>query len=120
MIVHKFLEKYCLHDSTIDEIIYDAKAKELIWHMDFAFWMQNDYVEGTPENGLINLRFHQVENYSGSTGKIDWFSVDSVVADSDNTVTCTVLDDYNENYYRWTFSVSDIEIEDLHIDTTEA
>lgn len=49
MEVNEFLEKYYLHDSAIDEISYDSGAKELIWHMDFAFWMQSDYVEGTPE-----------------------------------------------------------------------
>ena len=118
MKANDFLEKYCLHDSTIDEIKYDRDTKELIWHMDFAFWMQNDYAEGTPENGMVNIHFHQVENYSGLTGKIDWFSVDHIVFNPDNTITCTVLDDYNDNYYVWSFSVSEIEIEDLHVDTT--
>ena len=114
-----FLERYCLHDSTVDEIKYDPVTKELVWHMDFAFWMQNAYVEGTPENGLVNLYFHHVENYFGMTGRIDWFSVEHIVANPDSTISCTILDDFNGQYYIWTFSVSDMEIEDLHIDTTK-
>lgn len=31
MKVNEFLEKYCLHDSTIDEISYDSDAKELFF-----------------------------------------------------------------------------------------
>lgn len=120
MKVKEFLEKYYLHDSTIDEIRYDLGTKELIWHMDFAFWMQNSYVEGTPENGMINLHFHNVENYTGLIGEIDWFSVNRIVINSDGTITCTVLDDYNGDSYIWNFYVSDMEIEDLHINTTDA
>lgn len=120
MKVNEFLEKYCLHDSTIDEIRYNSHEKELIWHMDFAFWMQKDYVEGNPENGMINLHFYNVENYSGLIGKIDWFSVDSITLHPNGIITCVVLDDYNDDCYIWNFYVSNIEIEDLHIDTTNA
>ena len=120
MKVKDFLEKYCLHDSTIDEIKYNSETKELIWHMDFAFWMQTNYVKGTPENGLINLHFYEVENYSGLIGRLDWFSVDRIVVNPDGTITCTILDDYNSDYYVWNFYVSDMEFEDLHIDTTDA
>lgn len=113
-----FLDQYYLHDSTIAEISYDPRTGELVWQMEFAFWMQDGYIEGTAENGMVNIHFHHVENYSGLTGKIDWFSVLDMAADSDHTVSCSILDDFNDQYYFWTFSVSDIELEDLHIDTT--
>lgn len=120
MKVKDFLKKYCLHDSTIDEITYNAASKKLVWHMDFSFWMQTDFVDGTPENGMVNIIFHQVENYTGIIGKIDWFSVDSISLNKDNTISCNILDDYNNVYYEWNFYTSDIEIEDLHIDTTNS
>lgn len=87
--------------------------------MDFAFWMQKDYVEGTPENGMINLHFYNVENYSGLVGKIAWFSIFSITVHPTCTITCVFLDDYNNDCYM-KFYVSNIEMEDLHIDTTNA
>lgn len=119
MKINEFLEKYCFHDSTIDEISYDTTAKELVLHMDFAFWMQKDYVDGTPENGMVNIRFHQVENYTGIIGKIDWFSVDNISLNPDHTITCVILDDFNNVYYEWDFYALDAELEDLYIDTTD-
>ena len=119
MKVNDFSEKYCLHNSIIDEINHDVDTKELTLHMDFAFWMQNNFVEGTPENGMVNVCFRQVEGYTGITGKIDWFSVNNISLNSDNTITCAILDDYNGKCYEWKFYVSEVEFEDLHIDTNE-
>ena len=71
MTITEFEEKYYLHDSTIDKIEYDAENKTLRLEIDFCFWMQIWYEQGTPENGLIavtfeNVSFYEYEDYDPS------------------------------------------------------
>ena len=114
MTIIEFTENYCLHDSTIRNITYNKPADTLTFLIDFAFWMQDWYVDGSPENGMVNLHFSGVKDYSGLTGEIDWFSIQAVNDNRDGSLTFVVLDDFNETQYLWRFSTSDVTFEDLN------
>lgn len=71
MTLAEFEEKYYLHDSSIDEIEYDAENRTLRLKIDFCFWMQNWYNEGELPNGFIavtfdNVTFYEYEDYDPS------------------------------------------------------
>ena len=60
MTIKDFAEKYNLHDSGIEKIIYDAENKKIILTIEFCFWMQNWYIETEPSNGKISATFENV------------------------------------------------------------
>ena len=67
----EFHERYYLHDSTIEDIQYNAENKTLTLTIDFCFWMQEWYPANTPPNGLIevvfeNARYYSYEDYDSS------------------------------------------------------
>lgn len=113
MTIHDFIEKYYLHDSTIRNITYSKSDNTLIFLIDFSFWMQDDYEEGSPENGMVNIRFQSVNDYAGPVGEIDWFSIQTVMEHQDGSLTFVVLDDFNDTQYLWKIAPSDITFEDL-------
>ena len=68
MTLTEFLEKYYLHDSTVEEVDYDLKNKTVTLTIGFCFWMQDWYQEGEPESGTITAIFHNVTKYSCEGG----------------------------------------------------
>ncbi len=116
----EFFKKYYFHDSGIEKVEYNQDTKELLFRIDFCFWMQQDYVKGTPENGMINVHCHDVDYYDGLIGEFDWISIISIHINRNKTISITVIDEIQHEFFDWTFSSNDIEFEDLHIDTTSA
>ena len=113
MNVSEFLDRYYLHDSTIRHISYDKKSQELIFNVDFSFWMQDWFDQNHFNNGMVNIRFSSVQDYDGLTGEIDWFSFLNVYGNKDGSMTMIILDDFNNVHYVWTFTPSSITFEDL-------
>lgn len=52
--------KYNLHDSLIEQVVYDVKNGTVDIKMDLCNWLQNGYVEGDPENKIIHMLFSEV------------------------------------------------------------
>ncbi len=68
MTIEEFSKNYYLHDSDFENVTYDESSRELTLLINFAFWMQLDYKEGDPENGLLEVIFHDVSFYSCPDG----------------------------------------------------
>ncbi len=68
MTIREFLDKYNLHDSYFEKVTYNEGLKTLILIINFAFWMQEDYVDGNPENGKLQVVFKNVNFYSCNGG----------------------------------------------------
>ena len=68
MKISEFVNNFNLHDSYIESVEYNKEKREVQLIVHFAFWMQKDYIEGTPETGLIKVLFQNVNKYSCDNG----------------------------------------------------
>ena len=64
MTIQELATNYNMHDSLIDSFSVDDQEKTIRIIIDFAFWMQDNYSEGDPETGPLNVTFLNVSNYS--------------------------------------------------------
>ena len=96
MKIDDLLKKYCFHDSLINEISYANNEVKIT--IDFCFWMQEEYQDGTPETGIVYLRLPDVKSYNGITGKIDSYSILETEY-NDNTLSILIMDDFHNNSY---------------------
>lgn len=122
----ELFRKYCFHDSSICSIVMNPESREMTWIVDFCFWMQEDYVKGTPENGKIKLTFHNAIHYEGVEGDPIWYEIDNLQA-IDGKVQCFaeggILQENDWVDYEWqsiTFEAESVDFENLCIDTTAA
>ena len=63
MTAEEFVNQFSMHDSFFESISID-KDHNISMIVHFAFWMQKNYQMGTPKNGLIEVRFHDVADFS--------------------------------------------------------
>lgn len=61
MEIAEFATKYNMHDSLIDDLSFSNNVLNMT--IDFAFWMQNWYVPGSPETAPLRLTFKNVSLY---------------------------------------------------------
>ena len=57
MTIESFVKHYNLHDSYITSVEYSVDSHCVLLFIDFAFWMQESYKDGEPENGIIQVEF---------------------------------------------------------------
>lgn len=119
MTLKTLLEKYYLHDSAVINISFEQENRQLIFKIEFAFWMQEWYEPELPENGLAKLIFKNVYEYSGPIGNLDWLSIISVQENSPDVLFILLEDDLNDKFYEISFKTSSAEFVDLGIDTTD-
>lgn len=111
MLIKDFFERYTLHDSLVDSILYDDVKKELRMTIDFCYWMQDGYDESDPETGIIILTFEGVDAYNGIIGEIDSFSILDFLYDN-KTVTMNILDDFHDEFYELCFVADAVTLSD--------
>lgn len=58
--IAEFQERYYLHDSTIENIRYDAENKKLTLTIDFCFWMQEWYEPGKDLYPIMKIKADSV------------------------------------------------------------
>lgn len=114
MTLKEFASNYYLHDSFIESQVYDSSNRVLTLVINFAFWMQKDFVEGEAENGLIEVTFHDVTSYElyGGDPTSDFVSILNVVADEDKIVI-SLFDDENEVYIEMKISSMSVDVRKL-------
>lgn len=114
MTLKEFEAKYYLHDSFIESLNYDTTNATLTLIINFAFWMQKDYVEGEEENGQIEVVFRNVASYecNGGDPSGDFVGILNAVAD-DSRLTISLLDDENDDYIEMRISSSAVDVRKL-------
>lgn len=114
MTLKEFEVKYYLHDSFIESLNYDTSNATLTLVINFAFWMQKDFVEGDEENGLIEVTFRNVENYAceGGDPAGDFVGILNAVVDEDKIVI-SLLDDENEAYIEMKITSGAVDVRKL-------
>lgn len=68
MKIKDFIGMYNFHDSFFKSISYNEEKSILVMEIEFAFWMQKNYIEGTPEEGILTIEFQRVTQYSCPNG----------------------------------------------------
>lgn len=63
MKVIDFLKTYNFHDSLLESFVYKEDSKELVFEIDFCYWAQNGFEEGSEENGMVNILFTGVTDF---------------------------------------------------------
>ena len=63
-----FANEYNLHDSFIIAVEKDDNNHTVTLTINFAFCMQKDYVEGSPDNGVVKFDFKNVQKYHCEEG----------------------------------------------------
>ena len=94
MTLKEFEARYYLHDSFIESLNYDNANAKLTIVLNFAFWMQKDFVEGEEENGLLEVAFRNVTSYTCDDGDPAGDSVGILItAVYEDCIVIILLDD---------------------------
>ena len=98
MTIQTFIEKYYLHESLITKITHNETSVN--FEVEFCYWQQENYKEGSPEIGTIEISFSDISLYDsdGLSGEIDYFSILDAEIDND-ILNINILDDFNDEYY---------------------
>ena len=95
----EFQKRYYLHDSSITKIDFNAENKKLTLEIDFCFWMQEWFVDGETDNGLIEVTFENVSYYS-----YEDYDLSKLFSDYEPEILQTEIDNEgNLNIYTFEF-----------------
>lgn len=109
----EFVDKYYLHDSLFDKVSFSKNDAIVSMIIDFAFWMQHWYEEGTAETGLISVTFNNVEDYS-CPECVDWEQISILqTEESDGVIKFSLMNDMEDSYLEMKIKSDDIEVEIL-------
>ncbi len=111
MKIDKFISDYNLHDSYIESIETDDHNQTVTLNINLAFWMQKDYVESMPENGIVKAVFHNVSLYSCEDGDPTGEFVSILNAEyRDGTVVISLLDDESVSCFEMIISADEVTV----------
>ena len=109
----EFVDKYYLHDSLFDKVSFSKDNAVVSMIIDFAFWMQSWYKEGTAETGLISVTFNSVENYT-CPENVDWEQISILQAEeSEGVIKFSLMNDMEDSYLEMIIKSDDIVVEIL-------
>jgi hypothetical protein len=107
MTLHELVANYNLHDSYFEDINYNENSRQLIMKINFCFWMQENYTDGTPENGIITILFENVSNLSCRISEINCNTFSIIATEVQNTtIIFKLTDDLNQEYMELSFDSS--------------
>lgn len=70
----EFVSNYNMHDSLIDQVLVNADNANIDIWIDFAFWMQKNYLDTDPETGTLKVTFSNVSAYT-IPNDVDWNAI---------------------------------------------
>ena len=108
----EFVKSYNFHDSYIETIEYNEKEEEITAVIHFAFWMQDGYVVGTPETGLIRVLFKGVKKYICENGDPAGAFVGILGSEIiDGELVINFVDDESVEYFEMKISAEEVFVE---------
>ena len=111
MTIESFVKHYNLHDSYITSSEYSADSCHLRLLIDFAFWMQASYKEGEPENGVIRVDFHAVDQYLCEEGDPAGAFVGILGSEyNDGLLIIKLLDDETNEYFEMQIKAGSVNV----------
>lgn len=110
MTIHDFIDNYNLHDSFIESISQNEEHGSIEFIINFCYWMQDDFIEGSRENGLLELVFTGVKppKLDLSKNYCDY----SILKTNENNgrIVFALYDDISNDYYELSFEADDVTI----------
>ena len=122
MTITAFVEKYYLHDSSIEKVDFDADNKILTLTIEFCFWWQPWYKKSEPSNGLIRVTFTDVSLFiydDYASDKIFTDELDNEILDADiengDTLVLGIYDHLppEDTFYQLKISAISVEVDEL-------
>lgn len=98
MTTQEFISKYDFHDSLIDEVTFDRENNKVILHADFAYWMQEWYIENMPETDKLIVVFNGVDNFV-CPNDVSWEQISIIQASLDgDSIKYVLMNDITDDY----------------------
>lgn len=114
MTLKEFEANYYLHDSFIESLNYDAANAKLTLVINFAFWMQKDFVEGEEENDLLEVAFRNVTSYTCNGGDPTGDSVGILnTAVNEDCIVISLLNDENGAFFEMKITAAAVDVKKL-------
>lgn len=111
MRISDFVNDYELHDSFIKSVKIDDNNHRVTLFINFAFWMQEGYAEGTPENGIIKVVFYDVKKYECKDGDPAGAFVGILGAEyKDGSLVINLLDDETVSYFDLIITSNEVSV----------
>lgn len=111
MRIEDFVKQYNLHDSFFKSVEKNESDRTITCFIEFAFWLQKDYNEGTPEKGIIKVVFHNVTEYSCEEGDPAGPFVGILKAECrDGAIIISLLDDETVSYFELIIFAEDVSV----------
>lgn len=112
MEIKEFVNKHNLHDSYFETVDYDSKKQELVCKINFAFWLQDDFIEGRKENGIITVVFTEITEYNCSINNPagNFIGIIEATFISDSEIIINLLDDKTNSFYEMKIKCKDVKV----------
>lgn len=105
----EFVSRYNLHDSFIETVDSAPTNHTITLRIHFAFWMQEDYQDGSPETGILTVTFHNVHQYQCEGGDPAGAFVGILSAECDgDCITISLLDDETVECFSMMIAADDV------------
>ena len=111
MTLHDFVENYYLHDSFIESISQNEEHGSIEFIINFCYWMQDDFTEGSRETGLIELVFTGVKPPKLDLSKNYCDYIILKTNENDGQIVFALYDDISNDYCELSFEADDVTIE---------
>ena len=109
MTLDEFANKYNMHDSLINAITYENNTLQI--DIDFAFWMQDWFIDGSSETGSLKVTFCNTSSYQhpDSLPLEDISILETSVID--DTITFALINDMTDEYLELVITASEVIVE---------
>ena len=108
MKINDFVEKYIMHDSLITSITNDKNSVRMI--IDFAFWMQPGFSEGSPETGPLEVDFLNATRFECPENiPLDQVSILKTSCE-ENTIRFSMLNDITNEYFEIVIEAESVSV----------
>lgn len=92
-------------------LVYFKDTHCILLLIDFAFWMQESYKDGEPENGIIQVEFQDVDQYLCEGGDPTGAFVGILGSEySDGAFILKLLDDETNEYFEMNIKASSVTV----------
>ena len=111
MSIKEFVKNYIMHDSLIDCVNISDDGTKIEVQIDFAFWMQKNYVESDPETGIISVVFDGVTFYD-IPESVNWDEISILETKMENQyVKFLLINDMTDDYLEMVISAEEVSVQ---------
>ncbi len=107
----KFITKYNLRGSLLEKV--SVNENTVILTLDYCYWQQDDYKDGTKETGIVDIVFDHVNNFIHEDYQINSDEIIDVFIDENDQLNIKVFNDINLKYYNCIIDCDRVEFTEI-------